>query len=406
MSQASAIPSPRDPAPPIAANVRYKSRSQRKMIDMGFVAVCVTSASLSIIILLYLLASIARQALGVNFETNSFKNVLFSSAFSLTLISLIVLMIAGFGLLFGKRSRSRLITVAVAATLLVLGLLATVSIVKGESTYIYLTKTFLTEPHSYKPRNAGMYPAIIGSVFVCAVCAATAIPIGVGTAILLEEFKPKNNKLRRVQSFVQLNITNLAGVPSIVYGTLGLTAFVYMFGLFGTVNEPLLEIGSSKSGFYFRLPFGRGVLAAGLTLMLVVQPIIIVASQEALRAVPDSLRQGALALGATRWQTVWNITLPASIPGIMTGSILAMSRAIGEAAPILVVSAIGYIALPPQNLMGKFTVMPLQIFNWASEAKHEYHNVAAAGIVVLLAELLTFNAVAVFVRQKFTKQLS
>jgi phosphate transport system permease protein len=147
------------------------------------------------------------------------------------------------------------------------------------------------------------------------------------------------------------------------------------------------------------------VLAGGLTLMLVVLPIIIVASQEALRAVPDSLREGALAAGSTRWQMVSRMTLPAAIPGIMTGSILAMSRAIGEAAPMLVIAGVVYITFTPNNLMDDFTVMPLQIYNWAGLPQAEFHQVAASGIIVLLAILLTFNAVAVMIRQKFQKPL-
>ena len=163
---------------------------------------------------------------------------------------------------------------------------------------------------------------------------------------------------------------------------------------------------SNKSWYYFRLPLGRGVLAGSLTLMLVILPVIIISSQESLRAVPDSLRAGALGLGATRWQVVWNVTLPAAIPGIMTGSILAMSRAIGEAAPILVIAGLVFIRFTPENLMSEFTAMPLQIFDWAGRPQEDFHKVAASGIVVLLSILLSFNAIAVLIRHKMHKPLS
>jgi phosphate transport system permease protein len=269
----------------------------------------------------------------------------------------------------------------------------------------YLDWGFITSVPSRHADKAGIKPAMWGTISACAVCAFTALPLGVGTAIFLEEFKPRRRWLSRVHGFVQLNITNLAGVPSIVYGILGLTVFVQFFGLFGNPNEPEHFIGSRDAWFYLQVPFGRSVLAGGLTLMLVVLPIIIVASQEALRAVPDSLREGALAAGSTRWQMVSRMTLPAAIPGIMTGSILAMSRAIGEAAPMLVIAGVVYITFTPNNLMDDFTVMPLQIYNWAGLPQAEFHQVAASGIIVLLAILLTFNAVAVMIRQKFQKPL-
>ena len=311
-------------------------------------------------------------------------------------------------------------------------------------------------------------------------CALFTLPIAVATAIFLEEFKPRSNAMRLFHGFVQLNISNLAGVPSVVYGIIGLTAFAGMFGLVGNVNEPALEFGaryfdqfisegerillvpvegsnaplsevspglialtnsghsvkvnvigprdrlptdkraraltlrigaeagriSKKSWYYFRFPFGRGVLSGGLTLMLVVLPIVIIASQEAIRAVPDSLREGSLGLGATRWQTVQKLTLPGATPGIMTGSILAMSRAIGEAAPILIICGIIYIASSPGNLMDDFSVMPLQIFNWAARPQQEFHTVAAKGIIVLLTVLLSFNALAVLIRNKTRRPLA
>lgn len=339
---------------------------------------------------------------------------------------------------------------------------------------------FITSPPSSTPEIAGIRPALVGTIWVCGACALFTLPIGVATAIFLEEFKPRNSTLRLLHGFVQLNISNLAGVPSVVYGIIGLTAFAGMFGLFGTPNAPVFEVGaryfdqfitegerilvvpvadlrtpitevtegltafasdgsqvevnvigprdraprdeairrvtlrsdaeagriSRRAWYYIRLPFGRGVLAGGLTLMLVVLPIVIIASQEAIRAVPDSLREGSLGMGATTWQTVRRVTLPSATPGIMTGSILAMSRAIGEAAPILIICGIIYIANNPGNLMADFSVMPLQIFNWAARPQAEFHTVAAKGIVVLLTLLLSFNAVAVLIRNKTQRPLT
>jgi phosphate transport system permease protein len=259
---------------------------------------------------------------------------------------------------------------------------------------------FFTEYASRKPVNAGIRAPLWGSIWVLLICAATALPMGVCTAIYLEEFANRN----RFTRFIETNIRNLAGVPSIVYGILGLTAFSRMFGLFG--QDGPWSIGDPESAFYLQLPFGQGVLAGGLTLMLVILPIIIIASQEAFRSVPNSLRQASLAMGATTWQTVWNITLPASIPMIMTGSILALSRAIGEAAPLLVLGVPLFISATPTNLASDFTVLPLQIFNWASRPQEDFQGIAAAAIIVLLAVLLSFNALAVFIRQKLHKPLA
>jgi phosphate transport system permease protein len=289
---------------------------------------------------------------------------------------------------------------AAGLSIVILGVLLTSIFMQG---YDHLTWDFITTPPSRKAANAGIYPAMIGSISLLIVCAVTAVPIGVATAVLLEEFKPKHPLLMRIHGFIQLNIANLAGVPSVVYGILGLTALVNMFGLFGSALEPIYTFGKPENWYYLKVPFGRSVLAGGITLMLVVLPVVIVSSQEALRSVPDSLRRGALALGATKWQTVWTITLPSSIGGIMTGTILAMSRAIGEAAPILVIAGVVYIRFTPTHVMDDFTAMPLQIFDWASRPNEAFHRVAAAGILVLLAVLLTFNAVAVFIRYKFQR---
>jgi phosphate transport system permease protein len=344
----------------------------------------------------------------------------------------------------------------------------------------FLDWGFLTNPPEQQPEEAGVFPALIGTVWVCGICAALTLPLGIATAIFLEEYQPRQWTLKKLHGFVQLNISNLAGVPSVVYGILGLTAFAQMFNLFGSPREPFLEWGAryhyqfltegdqvvimpvdgssaaqpalidgmtaytpsgrpvtlkiiaprtrppreeearrwtlraddtgsliaDTSWHYVRLPLGRSVLTGGLTLMLVVLPIMIIAAQEALRAVPYSLKEGAMGLGATQWQTIWNVTLPASIPGMMTGSILAMSRAIGEAAPLLMISGIIYIKFAPGNLMDDFTALPLQIFSWAQESQAEFHDLAASGIIVLLAVLLAFNAFAVAVRQWLQKPLS
>lgn len=449
---------------------------------------------------------------------------------------------------------------------------------------------FLVNPPSPEADEAGVGPALGGTFWVCLGCALFTLPLGVGAAIFLEEFKPKWTISRWIHGFIQLNISNLAGVPSVVYGIIGLTAFAAMFGLFNT--DTPLEIGAEyfdqfategkdtyvlvpvehrnspptrlitwhaegemtvppeasvvrlqlNSAFYFdpweyakvlidgvpadakakggeltvdvspgqhqwqltlpgqepltvkivpadeqdvrapegqlivqsagdikfsvsqdhetkitdavtprkphkkiklnvigafdelpenekelkytirsdseggriadehwyylSLPFGRGVLTGSLTLMLVVLPIVIIASQESIRAVPNSLREGALGMGATPWQMVSRVTLPAAVPGIMTGSILAMSRAIGEAAPILMISGIVYITTVPGHMMDEFAVMPLQVYNWAGKPQVEFHDVAATGIIVLLVVLLFFNALAVFIRYKLHKPLS
>ena len=363
-----------------------------------------------------------------------------------------------------------------------------------------LSWTLLTGTPEPEPENAGMWPALMGTLWVCTMCALITLPLGIGTAILIEEFTPRNRIARQVLALIQLNITNLAGVPSVVYGILGLTAFVSMFSLFdnsdnadgpsmevgavyydqfsNVASDPFIDTGdteaeeryflfpvetrdapstvpktgmlayensegglkeveiiaidpfaddaptdadalsrnidstadpgriSEKQWYYLRLPFGRGVVAGALTLMLVILPVIIISTQESLRAVPSTLRAGALGLGATPWQVVWNVTLPSAIPGIMTGSILAMSRAIGETAPILIIAGIVYIRSAPQHLMDDYTVMPLQIYNWTSRPQEEFHNIAAGGIVILLAILLTFNAVAVLIRHRMQNKLN
>ncbi|QZA88648.1 phosphate ABC transporter permease PstA [Salinarchaeum sp. IM2453] len=249
----------------------------------------------------------------------------------------------------------------------------------------WLTWEFLTSPPSQVIENyipgegrhpAGIYPALVGSIFLIALTAVFTLFLGVGAAIYLEEYAPDN----RITAFIEANIANLAGVPSIVYGLLGLAIFVRA-----------LELGSS-------------LIAGALTLTLLILPIVIVSSQEAIRAVPDSRRQAAYGIGATKWEVVRDVVLPSSLPGIMTGTILALSRAIGETAPILMVGAATSMFVEPQSLTGPFSAMPMQIYEWAKLPEADFQHVTAAGIVVLLTVLLTMNAIAIYIRHKFDTQ--
>jgi len=240
----------------------------------------------------------------------------------------------------------------------------------------WLSWDFLTNFSSRIPENAGFKAAIFGTLWMMSITAPLTFIIGVATAIYLEEYA-KDTRLSRI---IQTNISNLAGVPSIVFGLLGLTIFVRLFG------------------------FGNSILSGGLTMTLLVLPIIIVASQEAIKAVPMSLRHASFAMGANRWQTVLRVVLPSAFPGILTGTILSMSRAIGETAPLIVIGAVGYIAFTPESFFSQFTVMPIQIYGWASLPKAEFQNVAAAGIIVLLIALLGMNALAIYLRGKFQKK--
>jgi phosphate transport system permease protein len=229
---------------------------------------------------------------------------------------------------------------------------------------------FLQSFSSRFAEKAGIKAAIAGSLWLVGLTALFAIPVGIAAAIYLEEYAPKN----RISRFVEVNIANLAGVPSIVYGMLGLTIFVRWLSL------------------------GRSLVAGALTLSLLILPVIIIASREAIRAVPPSLRYGSYALGATRWQTIRHHVLPVALPGIVTGVILALSRAIGETAPLVVVGALTYVAFTPEGPMDDFTALPIQIFNWASRPKAEFHELAAGGIIVLLAVLLVMNGTAALIR--------
>lgn len=240
----------------------------------------------------------------------------------------------------------------------------------------YLDLQFLQSLPSRKPENAGVYAALIGTIWLMAVVAPVSLLLGVGTAIYLEEYA-KDNALT---NFIKVNISNLAGVPSIVFGLLGLTIFVRALAL------------------------GTSVLAAGLTMSLLVLPVIIVASQEAIRAVPNQLREASFGLGATKWQTIVRIVLPAAIPGILTGGILALSRAIGETAPLVVLGMPLFLAFLPRTFLDSMTVLPLQIYNWTGRPQVEFHALAAAGIIVLLVMLIIMNSVAVLIRNKFQKR--
>lgn len=242
--------------------------------------------------------------------------------------------------------------------------------------YSHLSLDFLTNFASRFPEQAGIKAALIGSLWLMAVVAPTSIILGVGSAIYLEEYAKQN----RLTTFIRLNISNLAGVPSVVFGLLGLTIFVRAFSL------------------------GNSILAAGFTMSLLILPVIIVASQEAIRSVPKELRDASLGMGATKWQTVVNIILPAAIPGILTGSILALSRAIGETAPLIVIGIPVIIQFLPAGVFDTFTALPIQIFDWASRPQQEFQVVAAAGIIILMIFLLIMNSIAVIIRNKFQKR--
>jgi phosphate transport system permease protein len=241
-----------------------------------------------------------------------------------------------------------------------------------------LSMDFLTEPASSLPANAGIGPALVGTLWLMAVCIAFIVPVGVATAIYLEEFADQTRWYNRL---VEVNIQNLAAVPSIIYGILGL-AFL--------VREPF--------------SLGRVVLAGGLTLGLLVLPVVIIASREAIRAVPPSIREGSMALGATKWQTIWKQILPAAIPGVATGTILAVSRAIGETAPLIVLGGAVFVTDFPDGLGSTFTALPLQIFNWISQPQDEFKALAAAGMIVLLVILLAVNSVAVWLRNRYEQK--
>ena len=239
-----------------------------------------------------------------------------------------------------------------------------------------LSWDFVTSYPSRRASQAGIWPALIGSIWLIVLTALIALPLGVGAAIYLEEYGSRS----RLARLIEINITNLAAVPSIIYGLLGLGLFVRALG------------------------FERSVLAGASTLALLVLPVVILSTREALRTVPMTLREGSYALGATKWQTIWYQVLPVAVPGILTGLILALSRAIGETAPLITIGALTYVPFVPDSVWSPFTVLPIQIFNWVSRPQVDFAQNAAAGIIVLLALLLTMNATAIWLRDRFQKR--
>jgi phosphate transport system permease protein len=262
---------------------------------------------------------------------------------------------------------------SLAIGIVTLGTLLIQVVVKGIE---WVDLVLLLEPPSADPLLAGAEPAILATIYLGVLVILFSVPIGVGTAIYLEEYA---NSERWYNRLLEINIQNLAGVPSIVYGILGLAFLVRGIGL------------------------GRVLLAGAMILTLLVLPTVIIAAREAIRAVPDTIRQGAYALGATKWQVVWRQVLPAAIPGIATGSILALSRALGETAPLLLVGALTYVAFNP-TLLGDFTALPVQIYQWVARPQEEFRTLAAAGIVVLLVILLTLNAFAIWIRNRYQRK--
>ena len=277
----------------------------------------------------------------------------------------------------------------------------------------WLRPELFTNYHSRKPENAGMKSAIVGSFIVISLTGIFSFPIGVGAAIYLEEYARKN----RFTDFINLNINNLAGVPSIVYGMLGLVVFGRMFGLFSkdswlvqTFNLPVQS--GMVNGLVFNLfgipwleihlPFGRSMLAGALTMSLLILPVVIIASRESIRAVPPSIREAGYAMGTTKWYVTRTLVLPIAFPGILTGMILALSRAIGETAPLIIMGAFTYVPFLPSSIWDQFTAMPIQIYNWITLPQEDYRvHLAAAGIIVLLLFLFILNGIAVYLRNKF-----
>ena len=238
-----------------------------------------------------------------------------------------------------------------------------------------LSWDFLTGFPSRRAENAGIYAALTGTVWVIALTIVLAVPIGVGAAVYLEEYGDRGRWAR----LIEINIANLAGVPSVIYGLLGLGLFVRTLG------------------------FGRSVLAGAATLALLVLPVVILSSREALRAVSPSLREASYALGATRWQTVWHQVLPVALPGMLTGMILALSRAIGETAPLITMGALTYVPFAPDGIWSPFTVLPIQVFNWVSRPQEAFLETAAAGMIVLLVLLVAMNGFAAWLRDRYQR---
>jgi phosphate transport system permease protein len=241
----------------------------------------------------------------------------------------------------------------------------------------WLDRDFITGTPSRRPTQAGILYALVGSIQLALIVATITFPVGIGAAVYLAEYAPDN----RITRLLQTNISNLAGVPSIIYGIFGLAIFVRLLGL-----GPVLFSGAA-------------------TLALVILPLVIIASIEALKAVPQGQREGAYALGASRWQMVRGSVLPAAAPGIMTGIILAMARAIGEAAPLVVVGAAAFVTSMPQPLQGGFTVLPIQVFNWAQRPQEDFQGIAAAAIIVILVLIFILNLLALVVRARLSRHI-
>ena len=256
----------------------------------------------------------------------------------------------------------------------------------------WINLAFLTSPQSGNSLVAGVRTAFLGSLYIILITILFAFPVGVGAAIYLEEYAADH----WVNRLIQTNIVNLAGVPSIIYGILGLAIFVRAFEHI-TSGSVLGVVDPTTAN-------GRTILSGGLTLALLVLPLIIINAQEAIRAVPNSLRQASYGLGATQWQTVWYHVLPNAIPGILTGTILAISRAIGETAPLVVIGAATYITFDPEGFFSKFTTLPVQIYQWTTRPQGEFRNLAAAAILVLLGLLLSLNAIAILLRNRYGGQ--
>lgn len=256
--------------------------------------------------------------------------------------------------------------------ILILTILLIDVMVKGIN---WVNGDFLNNYPSRFAKSAGVKSALWGSIWLMLLIALIAIPIGIASAIYLEEFLSEN----KLKKFIELNIYNLAGVPAIIYGILGLAVFVRFFHL------------------------GRSLISGALTMALLILPTIIVTSQEAIKAVSKSLKEAAYSLGATKWQTVKMVVLPIALPWILTGSILSLSRAIGEAAPLIMIGALTFVAFTPKSIYDPFTTLPIQIFNWTSRPQKEFQNVAAAGIIVLIVILLLLNSTAIFLRNKFAR---
>ncbi|HWL66689.1 MAG TPA: phosphate ABC transporter permease PstA [Actinomycetota bacterium] len=274
---------------------------------------------------------------------------------------------------FGDRLAEASLLAATAVGLIALTVLLWTVLDQGATA---LNWPFIRNFASRIPERAGIWPPLVGTVYLMLLVTAASFPLGVGAAIYLEEFAPRN----RLTSAIETNIANLAAVPSIIYGLLGLALF------------------------YRAMNLGRSLLTGALTLTLLVLPVIIIATREALRAVPHSIRLGAMALGATRWEAVYKQVLPIAIPGIMTGTILGLSRAIGETAPLLVAGAAAFVAFTPDHLLDAYSALPIQIFDWVRRPQPDFQALAAGAILVLLALLLTMNAIAIVIRNRYYRR--